>query len=596
MRPQVLSRHPFVTLLVLTGLILAVLAGYAIQRSSRFAVAEAERELIARAQIAQGEAAFLLQHNDVAGLRTFCATIAATTDSRLTILLPNGRVLADSHEDPARMENHADRPEVVAALQGRVEPTRHYSHTLQAEMLYVAVPLKKNATLLGVLRTALPTAGLERRLVPLQRGIVLTAVLLFVLAGAAAWLFSRSLRAPLQNMRQWATDLAAGKPSRRLTPAGPNAVADLAVALDRMAAESTEQINRISQQRNELEAVFGSMVEGVLTVDAEERIQSFNPAALALLGLNPQRVKGRSALEAVRNLELQRCIRATLTSSVTQEGEIILPDATGTSRTFYLRGVPLRTADGRIAGALIVMNDVTNLRRLETVRRDFVANVSHELKTPITSITGFVETLLDGALEEPENARRFLEIIRQQAKRLHAIVEDLLALSRLEKESERNEIALARHAVKESLAAAVQTCLPAATAKMMTIRQECPEALTASLNPPLFEQALMNLIDNAIKYSPAGSTVLVTATTAASEVVISVQDQGVGIAARDQARIFERFFRVDKARSSTMGGTGLGLAIVKHIVQAHGGRITLTSTLGQGSTFSIHLPAGRETA
>lgn len=596
MRPQVLSRHPFVSLLALTGLILAVLAGYAIQRSSRFAAAEVERELIARARIAQGEAALLLQHNDVAGLQTFCAIIAATTNSRVTILLPNGRVLADSHEDPARMDNHADRPEVVAALQGRVAPTRRYSYTIQAEMLYVAVPLTHDGARLGVLRTALPTASLERRLVPLRRGIMLTAALLFGLLGATTWLLNRSLNEPLRAMRQWTAELAAGKSPRRLIPAGPEAVASLAVALDRMAAAMTGHLNRISQQRNELEAVFGSMVEGVLTVDAEERIRSFNPAALTLLGLDPGKVKGRSTLEAVRNLELQRFIKATLAASDTQEGEIVLPDAKGAGRSFYLRGVPLKAEDHHATGALIVLGDVTNLRRLEAVRRDFVANVSHELKTPITSITGFVETLLDGALTEPDNARRFLEIIHKQAKRLHAIVEDLLALSRLEQGAEKQGLILTSQPLLPRIAAATETCLPAATAKGITLRQECPDSLVASLNPPLFEQALVNLIDNAIKYSPAGSNVLVSATATEEEVVISVQDQGVGIAARDQARIFERFFRVDKARSSTMGGTGLGLSIVRHIVQAHAGRITLESALGQGSTFAIHLPAERQTA
>lgn len=589
-------RHPVIATLTITGLVLGLLAGYAIHLSRQMNSAEAAQELEARARIAQEQTRALLKHGDLDGLQTFCATVATTTGTRLTVLRPNGFVVADSHEEPARMENHADRPEIRAARQGRIEPTRRYSYTLNAETLYVAVPLEQDGTLLGILRAALPTTVLEQQLAALRNGVMLAALLLFALAGGVVWQISRRLSLPLATMRDWVANFAAGRPAGPLEAAAPPAVADLATALNQMAQELTERINRIDRQRNELAAVFGSMVEGVLTVDAEERIQSFNPAALALLGLDSRKLKGRSALEAIRNLKLQQCIKATLAGNDTEEDELILPDAKGLARSFYLRGVPLRANDTRTTGALIVLSDVTNLRRLETVRRDFVANVSHELKTPITSITGFVETLRDGALEEPENARRFLEIIHQQATRLHAIVEDLLALSRLEKETERNEIALVRHPLKESLAAATQTCLPAATAKLITLRQECPASLAALVNPPLFEQALVNLIDNAIKYSPTGSSVLVSARATDAEVVVAVEDQGVGIAPRDQARVFERFFRVDKARSSTMGGTGLGLAIVKHIVQAHGGRVTLESAPGKGSTFTIHLRPATEPA
>ncbi|HSR36232.1 MAG TPA: ATP-binding protein, partial [Desulfurivibrionaceae bacterium] len=496
-------------------------------------------------------------------------------------------MLIDSHQDPSRMENHADRPEIMAALQGRIAPTRRYSHTLQTEMLKIAIPLHKGTTLIGVLRLATPTALTEHRLAPLRRGITLAAVLLFALSGLATWLLSRGVGQPLTAMRRWAADFAAGARPAKLPANGPAPVAELAVALNRMAAQVDHRIDQITQQRNELEILFASMVEGVLAVDAEERIQGFNPAAIALLGLDAQKTKGKNALEVVRNLELQRCIAATLGGTAILERELLLPDHSGAGRSFHLRGVPLKGRAGETSGALIVISDVTNLRRLETVRRDFVANVSHELKTPITAITGFVETLLDGAIDEPDTARRFLEITHQQATRLHAIVEDLLALSRLERET---ELPLVSQPLQPRIAAAMATCQPAATAKGIDLQQECPADITARLNPALFEQALVNLIDNAIKYSPADSSVRITATADGNGVSVAVKDQGVGIALRDQSRVFERFFRVDKARSCSMGGTGLGLAIVKHIVQAHGGRVSLESTLGKGSTFTIHLP------
>jgi signal transduction histidine kinase len=235
--------------------------------------------------------------------------------------------------------------------------------------------------------------------------------------------------------------------------------------------------------------------------------------------------------------------------------------------------------------------NVTRLRQLENARRDFVANVSHELKTPVTSIKGFVETLLAGALKEPENAARFLHIIAQQTDRLNEIIDDLLSLSRIEQEAERHQIAFARGNLIEVLQAAGQVCGAKAAAKNISLQVNCPDGLRASFNAPLLEQALVNLLDNAIKFSPADSTVRVEAEIAGSEIVIRVKDQGGGIAPEYLERIFERFYRVDAGRSRKEGGTGLGLAIVKHIAQAHGGRVTVASSPGQGSLFSLYLQA-----
>ncbi|MBU4393653.1 MAG: ATP-binding protein, partial [Proteobacteria bacterium] len=262
----------------------------------------------------------------------------------------------------------------------------------------------------------------------------------------------------------------------------------------------------------------------------------------------------------------------------------------GQEKYFYAHGTRLQDRQGHIAGALIVLNDVTKLRRLESIRRDFVANVSHELKTPITSIEGFAETLLDGALDEPEDARRFVEIIGKQASRLHAIVEDLLALSRVEQEARREEIVLQELPVAEILQSAIQSCSSRVEEEDMTISLVCAEEITARINPALLEQAVVNLLDNAVKYSGKGSEIRVEAEKNANEVLIRISDNGVGIAPQDIPRIFERFYRVDKARSAKLGGTGLGLSIVKHIVAAHHGHITVESSPGKGSIFTINLP------
>jgi two-component system phosphate regulon sensor histidine kinase PhoR len=330
------------------------------------------------------------------------------------------------------------------------------------------------------------------------------------------------------------------------------------------------------------------MVEGVLAVDREERLISINQAAASLLGIRSTEASGRSIQEVVRNVELQQFIAKTLSETGRVEGEITLRE--NGERFLQAHGTILRDGSGREIGALVVLNDITRLRRLEGVRREFVANVSHELRTPITSIKGFVETLLDGAMWRPPDAERFLGIVAKQADRLNAIVTDLLTLSRVEQDTEKLSIPLEEHSIREVLKEAVQVCELKGVAKDVTIALTCDEKISARINPPLLEQAVVNLVDNAVKYSDSGKTVRVEGTESGSEVIISVIDEGCGIAKEHLPRLFERFYRVDRARSRELGGTGLGLAIVKHIAKAHGGHVAVESALGKGSTFTIHLP------
>jgi two-component system phosphate regulon sensor histidine kinase PhoR len=255
-----------------------------------------------------------------------------------------------------------------------------------------------------------------------------------------------------------------------------------------------------------------------------------------------------------------------------------------------VRGTSLSGSQGEAVGAVIVLNDVTHLRRLENIRRDFVANVSHELKTPITSIKGFVETLLDGALDNREDAERFLKIVAKQADRLNSIIEDLLSLAKIEQSVEAADVQLEPSRLADVLQSAIDECGPKAAARGITMRLACADEILADVNPPLIEQAAMNLLDNALKYSEEGSEVLVEVVRRPAEIAIQVHDQGCGIEAEHLDRLFERFYRVDKARSRKLGGTGLGLSIVKHIVHVHGGHVTVESAPGKGSTFTIHLP------
>jgi two-component system phosphate regulon sensor histidine kinase PhoR len=314
-----------------------------------------------------------------------------------------------------------------------------------------------------------------------------------------------------------------------------------------------------------------------------------NETAAQFLATRVDDARGRLLTEAVRNADLQRFVDKTMSSQETLEGEIVL-DLNG-ERALQAHGTLLRDATGHELGVLVVLNDVTRLRLLERVRRDFVANVSHELKTPVTSIQGFVETLLDGAMDDKEECERFLRIIAKHAQRLGTIIEDLLTLSRLEAVTDNN-FTLQSGRIIDVVRAAVQACGAKAAERNVTVDVDVPETLEAVMNPTLLEQSLVNLLDNAIKFSDIGAPVRVTSSETNDEILLSVIDEGPGIDHTHVSRIFERFYRVDKARSRNLGGTGLGLAIVKHIAQVHQGYASVESTPGAGSTFSIHLPKG----
>ena len=365
-------------------------------------------------------------------------------------------------------------------------------------------------------------------------------------------------------------------------------MAGLAEVMNRMASQLENRMKTVLQQRNELEAVLSSMLEGVIALDSNERIISMNSAAGMMFDTHPERVAGRNLQEVIRNLALQRFATSALKSTVSIEDDFVLYREE--ERILNIHSSPLYDAGNRQIGILLVINDVTRLRHLENVRRDFVANVSHEIKTPLTAIKGFVETLQQGTGQSRQEQDRFLGIIVKHVNRLNAILEDLLVLSRMEQEDGHTGIRLAEGRIKDVIQTAVQICQPKATAKSIGIEIDVPDPITVNLDATLLEQALVNLIDNAIKYSETGSRIFISASGEPKELNIKIADRGTGIPQKHLPRLFERFYRVDKARSRKLGGTGLGLAIVKHIVQAHGGHISVNSTLGQGSTFVIHLP------
>jgi len=411
-----------------------------------------------------------------------------------------------------------------------------------------------------------------------------TALLTTAASVAVIMHISRSL----EKTREGARRFAEGDLGFRLDVPQSAELGGLAETLNRMAAQLNERITTINQQRSEQDAILGSMAEGVIAVDKDIAILQLNNAAANLLESAPESVIGRPLPELVRNRDLLQLIETTLEDGIPSEGEIVFHGRK--EHSLEIHCTALKNPDGASIGALIVLNDITRLRRLERVRRDFVANVSHELKTPLTSIKGFVETLQDGALDQPEEARRFCAIIAKQVDRLQAIIEDLLSLSRIEQEVEEGLVVLKEGKLRDVLTSAAQCCELQAAEKNISISIECNPDWTARFNDPLFEQVAVNLIDNAIKYSDPGKNVTVRVAPTETNWVIHFIDQGCGIEQSHLPRIFERFYRVDKARSRKVGGTGLGLAIVKHIVTSHGGQINVESQPGTGSSFIVYLP------
>jgi len=567
----------------------AAMAWYATQSLRWFHQDQVAAELLMHARIVSREAAALLPETEPGTADRLCKELGRLMTTRITIILPDGRVIGDAKENPAGMDNHRNRPEIAAALKGATGTAVRFSNTRRQSLMYLAIPVRQGNTLLAVARVSLPLAVIDWSVHAVVRNIILGWLIVVILFAVVTWLLSRRISRPLEDMRRVAERIARGDLEARVARPDSEELGDLARTLNQMAAQLSERLGTITRQRNEQEAVLASMVEGVLAVDRDERILHLNHAAARLLDLAPEQARGRSIQEAVRNRDLQSFIGATLAGTGPAEGEIVIYG--NEERFLQLHGTALTDIADHNIGALIVLSDITRLKRLETVRRDFVANVSHELKTPITALKGCVETLSDPRpMDAAENAR-FLAMMTRQAARMEALVEDLLSLSRIEFDAERKRIALDPGAISDVLQRAVQSFSAAAAAKSISLTVECPAEVTALINAVLLEQAVGNLLDNAIKFSANGTRVLASVHLDGNEVEIQVTDQGPGIEKKHLARLFERFYRVDQARSRTLGGTGLGLAIVKHIALAHRGTVSVVSDPGQGSTFTIRIPA-----
>ncbi|MBC8317747.1 MAG: HAMP domain-containing protein [Desulfobulbaceae bacterium] len=511
-----------------------------------------------------------------------------------------GTVIADSDENPARLSDHSNRPEIKTAMLGKTGTQLRFSASLGVKMLYVAIPLSSIADgqieKFHVLRMSMPASAINHTLQSLRLKVAVSGVIVALLAMLAAIIVSRRISKPLEEMTEKAEQFAQENFNTSLSIPGTCSleVRTLAAALNCMAQKLRERFSTIVHQRNELQTILASMADAILVINNDKQVTTINDSACRLLEIPAGKAIGKGTQEILRNIDIERLVDMTFAGAEAVSEEITLNK--GREKLFLqYSGVRLQNESGHSFGAVIALNDVTHIRRLEDMRREFVANVSHELMTPLTSIKGYTETILDSGQDDKEQTEKFLKIILRQSDRLQAIVNDLLELSKIEKEIEYSEIDLVPTKVKSVLEEARQVCSPKAVEKNMTILLDCPTDLIAPMDCHLMGQVVVNLLANAIKYSDTSSWVEMKAALRIVEndkkmVAISVQDFGVGIGQEHLPRLFERFYRSDKDRSRKLGGTGLGLAIVKHIVQAHHGSVTVDSQIGQGTIFTVLIP------
>lgn len=572
-------------LIFLPLLLLAVAAAdiYTVQALRRDYYRVAFDQLDALARLAENRPP---RTDDSKELKSWTAWMASS-GARLTVISTNGDVLSDSEEPPELMENHSGRPEVREALKTGRGTAIRYSETLKREMVYLAVSHQDSPTSsLLIIRFALPVKLLDEAVANFRQRLWIVSAIILILVGWLSLIFSRALGNRIERLKQFSQRVAAGDFRPLPGDRRNDELSDLAGTLNETAGRLDKTIAALTEERNQSAAILRSMAEGVAVVGSNQKLVFCNEAFRRALAIEASSPEGRPIVEVIRQPDLIGSINKALEGSESVRTELVI--GTLRLRSFSITAAPVRT-DSAIRGAVVVLHDISELRRLERARRDFIANISHELKTPLTAIQGFAETLLAGAIDDERNRLRFIEIIRSNSTRLARLTDDLLKLSRIEAGKFQPELQ------PVTIADIVDPCLEMfrlnAAAKNLSLQSEIPSDLPKIIGDALcLQEVLQNLLDNAVRYTPAGGSITLRAISGQGCIVLSVSDTGIGIPKADQERIFERFYRVDPARSRELGGTGLGLSIAKHLVEAHRGRIEVRSEIGKGSTFLIFLP------
>jgi two-component system, OmpR family, phosphate regulon sensor histidine kinase PhoR len=505
---------------------------------------------------------------------------------RVTLVSTDGKVLADSDEDPVKMENHRNRPEIQAAFSDGSGRTVRYSTTLGRDLVYLAQRSYSESRQPLVIRFSLPLFRLNEGVNAFRTRLWSISLFILVLAGGASLLFFRKISNRIGRLKEFSRRVAQGDFTPMPIEHSNDELADLSRTLNQTALKLDQTIRTLVKERNQSAAILASMEEGVAVIDSAQRIIYCNRAFCQATGVPDAPIEGRSAVELIHQADLLSLIQKTLNGNAIIRGEVIVGSVR--TRSFDVTSAPV-SSDGSVTGAVMVLHDITEIRRLERARRDFAANISHEFRTPLTAIQGFAETLLEGALDDIVNSRRFIQIIQDNALRLGRLTEDLLKLARIE--AGQLQLEVQPIAIAGIIESCIETIRVKADQKGLLVETEIP------LDLPLLhgdfravQESLLNLLDNAIRYSSSGGRIRISAAANGPEIVLSVSDTGIGIPKAEQDRIYERFYRADAARSRESGGTGLGLSITKHLVEAHGGRIKVESEVGHGSTFNVFLP------
>jgi two-component system phosphate regulon sensor histidine kinase PhoR len=555
----------------------------------KYFIGDLDISLINQAKLVASQVPYkYIMQSDMVSLEALVKDLSTKINARVTVIDTKGSVLADSEKSLDQvplMDNHANRPEIRSALGGSVGEKTRYSKTLRIDMLYVAIPIKNKNDIIGVARLALPLIAVANKLDSIRKVIIISVMLAIFVSLIFSLILTTGITKLIKKIINVSKSFSAGNFNRKIYHNSNDEIGELADTLNKMAQNIEEKIKDINIQSQQLKAVFDSMIEGVIVVDKTKRIISVNKAIENIFSIAKDNVQGRVFLEVIHNNDIGEILDLTLEEGRGVSREIIL--LYPIQRVFEVNASPI-FENNSVSGCLIVIHDITGIRRLETIRKDFVANVSHELKTPLTSIKGFVETLLSGALEDKENNRKFLEIIQAHADRLDRLVNDLLSLSHLE--SKEMAIDKSEFNFNDEVNKVIAGFKAQIKNKQIELINQLPDGMLINADRNRVEQVLVNLIDNAIKFNKEKGNIKIYGEYLNESLKVTIEDSGIGIPEKDVPRIFERFYRADKARSRELGGTGLGLSIVKHIIDLHRGSIRVESIEGLGSKFIFTLP------
>ena len=585
----------FPSFLIIIFLSLSSVTSYSTSYFKKFFLKNSEKDLIIRTKLLQINFADILpedikngNQDQIQHIDEHCKEIGEKTGTRVTIILPSGVVVGDSFGDIKMMENHMKRPEIMEALKRKKGVSIRYSSTLDKNMMYIALPVMHKGRIMAVVRTSVSVSAIDNKIKTVRNNILIALLFIILTAAIVSLYVTRRITYPIEQMKQGAAQFAKGNLNARLAIPASEELSKLAVTMNRMAENLDEKIKDFENRSMELEAVHTSMLEGVIAIDKDERIITINDAAAKIFDFPASQLKARYILEVARNFEFQEFIQRALATHEPVEDDILI--TRDDKLILNIHSTALYDTGERRIGTLIIFHDITRMRRLERMHKDFAANVSHELKTPLTAIKGFIETLQEmPSTNDTKERERFLKIIDKNVSRMIDLINDLLALSKLERLQGTN-IQLEKQDMITLIQGAVNTCHAGILAKNIMVTIDCPNDLRAMVDPILLEQAIINLVDNAVKYSGKKSPIAITVSAKDHFIDIVIKDKGCGIDKEHLSKIFNRFYRVDKARSRYEGGTGLGLAIVKHIIHYHHGKINVKSMKGQGSSFKVSIP------